>query len=145
MGDLAALLTAKCFRRSGESLVIGDFSANQLAEMYGTPMFIYDRAVLDMKYEALRAALQERIAIYYSIKANPSPAVVKHFLSRGCGIEIASVREFPKALETGCPPPRPVFAGPGKSGAEPELRLSRGIGEVHMDSPTGPRRIDPHR
>src|SRR5260370_31837480 len=112
MGDLAALLTAKYFPRSGESLVIGDFSANQLAEMYGTPMFIYDRAVLDMKYEALRAALPERIAIYYSIKANPSPAVVKHFLSRGCGIEIASAGEVPEGLEGGCSLPRIFFCRP---------------------------------
>src|SRR6266852_250665 len=141
MGDLAALLTAKYFPRSGESLVIGDFSANQLAEMYGTPMFIYDRAVLDMKYEALRAALPERIAIYYSIKANPSPAVVKHFLSRGCGIEIASAGEFQKALEAGCPPKRILFAGPGKSEAELELVLSNDIGEIHMESLTEVKRI----
>src|SRR5260370_4050677 len=123
MGDLAALLTAKYFPRSGESLVIGDFSANQLAEMYGTPMFIYDRAVLDMKYEALRAALPERIAIYYSIKANPSPAVVKHFLSRGCGIEIASAGEVQKEMEGGCPPQQIFFCRPWKAGRE--IALSR--------------------
>jgi len=141
MGDLAASLTAKYFPKSGESLVIGDFSVNQLAEMYGTPMFIYDRTVLDMKYDALRAALPERIAIYYSIKANPSPAVVKHFLSRGCGIEIASAGEFQKALEAGCPPKRILFAGPGKSEAELELVLSNGIGEIHMESLTEVKRI----
>src|ERR1700756_558821 len=109
MSDLAASLTAKYFPKSGESLVIGDFSVNQLAEMYGTPMFIYDRAVLDMKYDALRAALPERIAIYYSIKANPSPAVVKHFLGRGCGIEIASAGGVPKKTGGGGAPPPHFF------------------------------------
>src|SRR6267143_2393094 len=141
MGDLAASLTAKYFPKSGESLVIGDFSVNQLAEIYGTPVFIYDRAVLDLKYDALRAALPERIAIYYSIKANPSPAVVKHFLSRGCGIDIASAGEVQKALEAGCPPKRILFAGPGKSEAELELVLSNGIGEIHMESLTEVKRI----
>jgi diaminopimelate decarboxylase len=141
MADLAALLTEKYFPKSGESLVIGDSSVVQLAETYGTPIFIYDRAVLDRKYDALRAALPGRFAIYYSIKANPASAVVKHFLNRGCGIEIASAGEFQKALDAGCTPERILFAGPGKSEAELELVLSRGIGEIHMESLTEAQRI----
>src|ERR1700686_357961 len=141
MADLAAFLTAKYFPKSGESLVLGNFPVNQLAEIYGTPMFVYDRAVLDVKYDAFRATLPERFAIYYSIKANPCLAVVKHFLSRGCGIEIASAGEFRKALEAGCPPDRILFAGPGKSVAELELVLSQGIGEIHMESLTEAKRI----
>jgi len=141
MADLAAFLTAKYFPKSGESLVLGSLPVNQLAEIYGTPMFVYDRAVLDMKYDALRATLPERFAIYYSIKANPCRAVAKHFLSRGCGLEIASMGEFRKALEAGCPPSRILFAGPGKSQAELELVLSHGIGEIHMESLTEAGRI----
>jgi diaminopimelate decarboxylase len=141
MADLAASLTAKYFPKSGESLVIGDSSVVQLAGTYGTPIFVYDRAVLDRKYDALRAALPERFAIYYSIKANPTSAVIKHFLSRGCGIEIASAGEFQKALDAGCTSERILFAGPGKSEAELELVLSRGIGEIHMESLTEAKRI----
>jgi diaminopimelate decarboxylase len=141
MADLAASLTAKYFPKSGKSLVIGDSSVVQLAETYGTPIFIYDRVVLDRKYDALRSALPERFAIYYSIKANPASAVVRHFLSRGCGIEIASAGEFQKALDAGCAPERILFAGPGKSEAELELVLSRGIGEIHMESLTEAKRI----
>jgi len=141
MADLAAFLTAKYFPKSGESLVVGDLPVNQLAESYGTPLFVYDRAVLDLKYDLLRATLPGRFAIYYSIKANPFLAVVKHFLSRGCGIEIASVGEFRRALEAGCPPERILFAGPGKSEAELELVLSNGIGEIHMESLTEAKRI----
>ena len=51
MPNLAAFLTAKYFPKSGESLVFGNFPVNQLAEIYGTPMFVYDRAVLDLKYD----------------------------------------------------------------------------------------------
>ncbi len=141
MADLAAFLTAKYFPNSGESLVIGDLPVDQLAESYGTPLFVYDCAVLDRKYDALRSALPERFSIYYSIKANPCFAVVKHFLSRGCGIEIASAGEFRKALEAGCPADRILFAGPGKSEAELELVLSHGIGEIHMESLTEAQRI----
>lgn len=141
MADLAAALVAKYFPRSGESLVLGDVSVIQLAETYGTPIFIYDRAVLDQKYDALREALPARFLIYYSIKANPASAVVRHFLSRGCGIEVASAGEFRKALEAGCPAEKVLFAGPGKSEAELELVLSQCIGEIHMESLTEARRI----
>jgi diaminopimelate decarboxylase len=141
MADLAASLTAKYFPKSGESLVIGDVEVTQLAEAHGTPIFIYDRAVFDRKYDALRKSLPERFSIYYSIKANPASAVVKHFLSRGCGIEIASVGEFRKALEAGCPADKILFAGPGKSEAELEYVLSQGIGEIHMESLTEAKRI----
>ncbi len=141
MADLAASLTAKYFPKSGESLVIGDLSVIELAETYGTPIFIYDRAVLDQKYNALRKALPERFSIYYSIKANPASAVVKHFLGRGCGIEIASVGEFQKAMEAGCPADKILFAGPGKSEAELERVLAQGIGEIHMESLTEAQRI----
>ncbi len=141
MADLAASLVEKYFPQSRESLVIGGLPVTQLAEVYGTPLFVYDRAVLDMKYDALRAALPDRFSIYYSIKANPCPAVVKHFLSRGCGLEIASGGEFRKALEAGCPPGRMLFAGPGKSETELELVLSQGIGEIHMESLTEAGRI----
>jgi diaminopimelate decarboxylase len=141
MADLAASLTAKYFPKSGETLVIGDVEVTQLAEAHGTPIFIYDRAVFDRKYDALRKALPESFSIYYSIKANPASAVVRHFLSRGCGIEIASVGEFRKALEAGCPADKVLFAGPGKSEAELEYVLSQGIGEIHMESLTEAKRI----
>jgi len=141
MTDLAASLTAKYFPRSRDSLVIGNFQADQLAEIHGTPLFLYNRAVLDIKFDALRAALPQRFSIYYSVKANPCLAVVKHFLGRGCGLEIASAGEFQLALDAGCAPARILFAGPGKSEAELELVLSRGIGEIHMESLIEAKRI----
>jgi diaminopimelate decarboxylase len=141
MVDLAAFLTAKYFPESQDTLIAGSVLVSKLAETYGTPFFLYDSGVLDRKYDALRAALPERFSIYYSIKANPCAAVVRHFLGRGCGIEIASAGEFQHALDTGCPPEKMVFAGPGKSEAELDLVLSHGIGEIHMESLTEATRI----
>ena len=141
MADLTSSLTAKYFPQSRDSLVLGGVPIRQLADAYGTPMFVYDRFGLDLKYEALRAALPRRFSIFYSIKANPCAAVVKHFVSRGCGIEIASVGEFEKAVDAGCAAEHILFAGPGKSQGELEAVLSRGIGEIHMESLTEAKRI----
>lgn len=141
MADLASSLTAKYFPESRDSLVLGGVPIRELVKTYRTPMFIYDRSVLDSKYEALRAALPKRFSIFYSIKANPCPAVVKHLLRRGCGIEIASIGEFQRAVDAGCSPECILFAGPGKSEAELEAVLARGIGEIHMESLTEAKRI----
>ncbi len=141
MADLAATLTRKFFPESREMLVIGGVPVNQLADTYGTPLFIYDCGVIDRKLAALRAALPARFTIFYSIKANPNPAVVEHFLSCGCGLEIASAGEFRAALAAGCKPERILFAGPGKTLAELDLVLSHGIGEIHMESLVEAQRI----
>src|SRR5712691_8168025 len=141
MADLAPFLVTKYFPHSQSSLVAGGVSVLRLATAYGTPFFLYDRAVLDQKYDALRSALPDRFSIYYSLKANPCLAIVKHLLSRGCGIEIASAGELRRAMESGCATERMLFAGPGKSERELELALSVGIGEIHVESKIEAERI----
>jgi diaminopimelate decarboxylase len=70
------------------------------------------------------------------MKANPQPAFLRLFLSKGAGIEIASAGELMQALAAGCRPENVLFAGPGKSEAELELALQKGIGEIHAESLT---------
>lgn len=126
--------------RNGE-LLIGRIPVSELAANYGTPLFVYDASVIDRKWDLLRNTLPPEFSIYYSVKANPSQAVLKRFLERGAGLEIASAGEFHQALSAGCPPGKIVFAGPGKTEAELELVLSQGIGEIHIESATEAERI----
>ncbi len=141
MADLVDLLTKKYFPRSRGELVVGGVPVGLLAQTYSTPLYVYDRAILDQKYDALRSALPSHISIFYSVKANPHSAFLKHFLSRGCGLEIASAGEFQRALRAGCAPERMVFAGPGKTELELELVLSHGISEIHVESIVELKRI----
>ena len=105
-----------------------------LAEAYGTPLFVYERAGLDRHLSALRENLPREFDIYYSVKANPNLAILRHFVNRGCGLEIASAGELVQALAAGAEPGRIVFAGPGKTEAELELAIRRNIGEIHAES-----------
>lgn len=122
-------------RRDGE-LLAGGCRAAELARLYQTPLFLYDGEVAEKKWNALRAALPARFEIYYSMKANPQPAFLRLFLSKGAGIEIASAGELLQALAAGCKPEKVLFAGPGKSEAELQLALQEGIGEIHAESLT---------
>lgn len=122
------------FSSAGGELRIGGIPVSELAERYGTPLFLYDGSVLDRKWEILRNALPAEFSIHYSVKANPNQAILRHFLAKGAGLEIASAGEFLQALNAGCPPEKIVFAGPGKTEAELEMVLERGIGEIHIES-----------
>jgi diaminopimelate decarboxylase len=132
-GHLSRLI-ARHFPESRTELVMGGLPVSVLAEIYGTPLFIYDGAVMDTQLDALRAALPAGFELYFSIKANPNPSVVSHFLSRGCGLEVASAGEFQIAIQAGCKARNIVFSGPGKTEAELEYVLSNDIGEIHIES-----------
>ena len=141
MADLATLLIPRYFPISGDQLVAGGTPVPQLAELYGTPLFIYDGEVLDRKFAALRSALPSRFEIYYSLKANPNQTVARHFLKKGAGLEIASGGEYRRARNAGCRTDKIIFAGPGKTQPELELVLSQGIGEIHVESLVEAERI----
>lgn len=133
MDHVHSLVTDYFQVQAGE-LHIGGVPVSILAETYGTPLFVYDGRVLDQKWAMLRQALPARFAISYSVKANPNLAILRHFLAKGCGLEVASGGEFYLAMQAGCPPQKVLFAGPGKSPAELAFVLEQGIGEIHAES-----------
>jgi diaminopimelate decarboxylase len=132
--DQTRSLIERYFPSSKDELRIGDVPVATLASHYGTPFFVYDRGIIDQKWNLLREALPDVFSICYSVKANPSQTILKHFLSKGAGLEIASVGEFCQALHAGCAPENIIFAGPGKTEKELEFVLSNGIGEIHLES-----------
>ena len=133
MSDVGSLIR-RYFPLSEDELRLGGVSVSSLAAKFGTPLFVYDHSVLERKFALLRNSLPQRVAISYSVKANPNGAFLRYFLSKGCGLEIASGGEFHQALKADCPASRIVFAGPGKTEAELEYVLRNGIGEIHAES-----------
>jgi diaminopimelate decarboxylase len=126
-------LIGRCFGDQESVLHVGGRSISALAERYGTPFFVYDRAAIDRKLEALRTLLPQ-FEVYYSIKANPNLAILRLFVLRGCGLEIASGGEFMQALAAGCRPESILMAGPGKTDRDLELVLGGNVGEIHIES-----------
>jgi diaminopimelate decarboxylase len=129
------------FPGSNDRLRLGGVAVDEIAQEFGTPLFVYDESVLLRQWDRLRSTFPERFAIHYSVKANPSPNLLAFFLERGAGLEIASAGELYVALEAGCEPSRILFAGPGKRPEEIEFALQAGIGEIHAESITELQRI----
>src|SRR4029077_12963450 len=127
-------LVARHFASADGQLQVGGVPIGAIVAEHGTPLFVYDARVLERKVALLRATFPSEFDLYYSVKANPNRAILRRFLGLGLGLEIASAGEFHEALAAGCPPERILYAGPGKTEAELELVLSKGIGEVHVES-----------
>jgi diaminopimelate decarboxylase len=126
--------------KDGELLVAGRKISAIAAEVGITPFYVYDRSVMIRKVQELRTALPADVQIHYAMKANPMPAVVKHFCSLVDGIDVASAGEMQVALEAGMPPDHISFAGPGKTPAELERAVAAGI-VINMESELEMRRI----
>lgn len=133
LGALAATLVDRHFAIRKDALTVGGLAAGDLASAYGTPLYVYDAAVMRQAYRTLKTALQGFADVYYSVKANPNPAVANIFVKEGAGLEIASGGEFQAALKAGASASDMLFAGPGKSESELETAIAAGLGEIHLE------------
>ncbi len=112
---------------SGELLVGGQPISRLAARVGQTPFYVVDRALLDARVAALRAALPSAVKLHYAMKANPMPALVCHMAKRVDGIDVASAGELQVALDAGVDPREISFAGPGKTDAELHQAVAAGI------------------
>ena len=98
------------------------------------PFYLYDKNILEKKYDLLRNNLDEKINIFYSMKANPNINFVKTFKEKNAGIEIASIGELETCLRLNVKPDKIIFAGPGKSFEELEKAVLVGIKTINIES-----------
>jgi diaminopimelate decarboxylase len=133
-GALARRLVGDNFQVAGPDLAIGGITMRTLAERFGTPFFVYDAAAIRSNYLRLVAAVGDFASIYFSIKANPNPAIVRLFNDLGAGLELASAGELAFALRSGGCPKRMLAAGPGKTRDDLRAFVRAGLAEIHLES-----------
>src|SRR5690606_14987687 len=90
----------------------------------GTPLFVYSRDLIFRRIAELRAAMPERLAIHYAVKANPYPAILEEMSGIVDGFDIASGGELAQVEEAGIDTARVSFAGPGKRNEEIERAIA---------------------
>jgi ornithine decarboxylase len=65
----------------------------KLAKTHGTPLVVVDHKALRNNYAQFRKYLP-RVQVYYAVKANSDPAIVKTFYQIGASFDVASMAEF---------------------------------------------------
>ncbi len=116
-------------------LVVGGVRADQLAETYGTPLYVLDAAELKARCAEFLAAIAPfggRCA--YASKANSAVALLRLIREQGCDVDVASEGELEAALRAGFEPSQIHLHGNAKSEAELKRAVAEGIGAVVLDS-----------
>ena len=112
-----------------------------LLARYGSPAYVYDLSAVRDAHVALKSALPQPTALYYSLKANPHPAIVAELSRLGCRAEISSTQELSTALQSGCRPAWCLYTGPAKTTQEIDFALRCGVSQFSVDSPTDLHRV----
>ncbi|MDP8228272.1 MAG: hypothetical protein P9M15_02325, partial [Candidatus Electryoneaceae bacterium] len=73
-------------------------------------------------------------AIYYAVKANPHPAILKLMAENQLGADVTSAGEMQLVIENGIKPERISFSGPGKTEDELTKAVEYGIGSINAES-----------
>ncbi|HEX4493024.1 MAG TPA: diaminopimelate decarboxylase [Acidimicrobiia bacterium] len=120
--------------------VLGGIPLDQLAERFGTPLYVYDEAELRGRCREYMDAFPGGVA--YASKAFLCVAMAKLVASEGLAIDVATGGELHLALHAGIDPAMIVFHGNNKSEAELERALRAGVGRVVADSFAELDRID---
>ncbi len=107
----------------------------KIAEMAGTPSFVYSKAKLLGQYRALKDALEGlNFKINYSVKANSNLSILSLLKDEGAGFDIVSAGELGRVLAIGGDPTSVVFSGVGKSIEEIDFALKNNIGCINVES-----------
>ena len=108
---------------------------DDLAQRFGTPLYVYSRsAMLEALASYQRALLGRDHLICYSMKVNSNLAVLQTFAQAGCGFDIVSGGELERVLAAGIAASRVVFSGVGKTRAEMRQALTAGVMCFNVES-----------
>ena len=123
------------FQYKNEQIYVEDLPVKQLAEEFGTPLYIYSRATLERHWHAFDSALGKHPhLICYAVKANSNIGILNVMAKLGSGFDIVSQGELERVLAAGGEASKVVFSGVAKSRAEIMRALEVGIRCFNVES-----------
>ena len=123
------------FQYKNEQLYVEDLPVKQLAEEFGTPLYIYSRATLERHWHAFDSALGKHPhLICYAVKANSNIGILNVMAKLGSGFDIVSQGELERVLAADGEASKVVFSGVAKSRAEIMRALEVGIRCFNVES-----------
>jgi len=111
----------------------------ELAERFGTPLYVYSAAAIRERYRAFDAAFRgrqrPRHTICYSVKANSNISILRLLAKLGSGFDVVSGGELERVLIADRKAAKHVvFSGVGKTRAELTSALKAGILLFNVES-----------
>src|SRR5947208_4965194 len=119
-----------------------DVPLADIARKVGTPAYIYSGSTILDNYKAYDEAFGDLPhTVCYAVKANSSLGILGLLARAGSGFDIVSSGELFRVLHAGGDPKKVVFSGVGKTAAEVEYALGRGIHSFNCEFDAEPSLI----
>ena len=107
------------FQYKNNQLMAENLPVKQLAEQFGTPLYVYSRSTLERHWHAFNNAFGEHPhLVCFAVKSNPNIAILNIMAKLGSGFDIVSQGELERVLAAGGDAGKVVFSGVAKSRQE---------------------------
>ncbi len=123
------------FQYKNNQLMAENLPVKQLAEQFGTPLYVYSRATLERHWHAFNNAFGEHPhLVCFAVKSNPNIAILNVMAKLGSGFDIVSQGELERVLAAGGDAAKVVFSGIAKSRQEIARALEVNIRCFNVES-----------
>ncbi|WP_109433149.1 diaminopimelate decarboxylase [Aggregatibacter segnis] len=123
------------FQYKNNQLMAENLPVKQLAEQFGTPLYVYSRATLERHWHAFNNAFGEHPhLVCFAVKSNPNIAILNVMAKLGSGFDIVSQGELERVLAAGGDAAKVVFSGVAKSRQEIARALEVNIRCFNVES-----------
>ena len=119
-------------------LFLDDFNTVELAQKYGTPLYVYSKPRIIKNYEKLSGVFLKRYSkfrLHYAVKANSNLEILKIMRRIGAGADCASPAEIFLALKAGFKPKDVLYSGNYNSDEELEYACEKQV-KINLDDPS---------
>ena len=123
------------FQYKNNQLMAENLPVKQLAEQFGTPLYVYSRSTLERHWHAFNNAFGEHPhLVCFAVKSNPNIAILNIMAKLCSGFDIVSQGELERVLAAGGDAAKVVFSGVAKSHQEIALALEVNIRCFNVES-----------
>jgi len=131
------------FRYVGNKLFCEGVAVESLVRQFGSPLYVYSQATITDHFQKLDRAMDGvDHLVCFAMKSNSNLAVLRTIADLGGGFDIVSAGELQRIIAAGGDPKKCVFAGVGKTEAEIEFALKKGVYSFNAESEPELQRIN---
>jgi diaminopimelate decarboxylase len=135
LNELHAAVWPRGAERCDDGVVrLAGVDVGQLAETYGTPLFVVDEADFRARCAEHAEGFGAAANVHYAAKAFLCSEIARWVAEEGLGLDVCTGTELAVALHAGFPPGRIAMHGNNKSSAELAAAVQAGVGAVVLDS-----------
>ena len=119
-------------------LTIGGVDTVELAQQYGTPLYVMDEGMIRNSLRRFHDSMQKyyngRGVVHYASKAFSCLEMCRVVASEGDGLDAVSIGELYTAVRAGFPMEKVGFHGNNKTDEELTYALENGVGHIIVDN-----------